>query len=264
MTTALIDGDAVIFRCAASVQEEDAQHIAVQRTNDLLQKIINEVQADSYRLFIKSDSNFRNTINPQYKANRRNQVIPIHLPACREFVINEWNAEFESGIEADDLLGINQTDETIICGIDKDLLMVPGNHYSWELVNPLWTRPASFKTVDYETGIKTFYKQMLIGDASDNIFGMKGIGVVKAGKLLDHLETEQEWFDVVYDLYDDADRFVMNAQCLWIMQNRNETWVEKQHDLILPDQCELAVAMTLESMKSLRDAISMEPSTAVT
>ena len=264
MTTALIDGDAVIFRCAASVQEEDAQHIAVQRTNDLLQKIINEVQAGSYRLFIKSDSNFRNTINPQYKANRRNQVIPIHLAACREFVINEWNAEFESGIEADDLLGINQTDETIICGIDKDLLMVPGNHYSWELVNPLWTRPASFKTVDYETGMKTFYKQMLIGDPSDNIFGMKGIGVVKAGQLLDHLETEQEMFDVVYDLYDDADRFVMNAQCLWIMQNKDETWVEKQHDLILPDQCELAVAMTLESMKSLRDATSMEPSTAVT
>lgn len=264
MTTALIDGDAVIFRCAASVQEEDAEHIAIQRTNDLLQKIIGEVQAGSYRLFIKSDSNFRHTINPQYKANRRNQVIPVHLAACREFVIKEWNAEFESGIEADDLLGINQTDETIICGIDKDLLMVPGNHYSWELVSSLWTRPASFKTVDYETGVKTFYKQMLIGDASDNIFGMKGIGVVKAGKILDHLETEQELFDTVYNLYNDPDRFVMNAQCLWIMQNKDETWVERKHDLILPDQCELAVVTTLSCMKSLRDAISTEPSTAQT
>ena len=262
MTTALIDGDAVIFRCAASVQEEDAQHIAVQRTNDLLQKIINEVQAGSYRLFIKSDSNFRNTINPQYKANRKGQPIPVHLPACREFVEQEWKAECESLLEADDLLGINQTDETIICGIDKDLLMIPGNHYSWELFHPKWTRPASFKTVDYDLGMKTFYKQMLIGDPSDNIFGMKGIGVVKAGHLLDHLETEQEMFDVVYDLYDDADRFVMNAQCLWIMQNKDETWVEKQHDLILPNTCELAVATTLDCMKSLRDATSMEHSTA--
>lgn len=264
MTIALIDGDAVIFRCAASVTDEDSLEIAVRRVDELLQKIISEVQADSYRLFIKSDSNFRYKVNPNYKANRKDTPIPFHLQGCREFVLQEWKAECESWLEADDLLGINQTDETIICGIDKDLLMIPGNHYSWELVHPRWTRPASFKTVTLEDGMKTFYKQMLIGDASDNIFGMKGIGVVKAGKLIDHLETEQEMFDLVYELYDDADRFVMNAQCLWIMQNNGETWCQKQHDLILPDQCVLAVDMTLESMKSLNLGTSTEPSTAQT
>ena len=261
MTIALIDGDAVIFRCAASVPDEEPLDYATRRVDELLQKIIGEVQAGEYRLFIKSDFNFRYKINPEYKANRRNLQPPGHLQGCREFVINEWKAEFESGIEADDLLGINQTDETIICGIDKDLLMVPGNHYSWELVHPRWTRPASFKTVTFEDGMKTFYKQMLIGDPSDNIFGMKGIGVVKAGKLIDHLETEQEIFDLVYDLYDNPERFVMNAQCLWIMQNRNETWVDRKHDLILPDQCELAVAMTLDCMKSMRDDTSTGHST---
>lgn len=250
MTTALIDGDAVIFRCAASVSEEDPLEIATQRTNDLLHKIVDEVQADSYRLFIKSTHNFRNIINPDYKANRKGQPIPVHLQGCREFVFENWNAEAENWLEADDLLGINQTDETIICGIDKDLLMIPGNHYSWELTHPKWTRPASFKSIDYDTGVKTFYKQMLIGDPSDNIFGVKGIGAVKSGNLLDHVETEQEMFDIVYELYGDAARFVMNAQCLWIMQNRNETWANRQ-SLILPDQCELEVDMTLSSMKSM-------------
>lgn len=263
MTTALIDGDAVIFRCAASIVEEDSLDIAVRRTDELLRRIVNEVQAGSYRVFIKSDSNFRHAIDPMYKANRT-QPVPIHLQGCREFVEQEWNAECESLLEADDLLGINQTDETIICGIDKDLLMVPGNHYSWELVTSKYTRPASFKTVDYDLGMKTFYKQMLIGDPSDNIFGVKGIGVVKAGKLLDHIEDEQELFDIVYDMYDDPERFVKNAQCLWIMQNKDETWVERKHDLILPDTCELAVVTTLSCMKSLRGATSMEPSTVQT
>ena len=264
MTTALIDGDAVIFRCAASVLEQDSLDIATHRVDELLQKIISEVQATDYRLFIKSDSNFRYKVNPNYKANRKDSPIPVHLQGCREFVIDNWNAEFESWLEADDLLGINQTDETIICGIDKDLLMVPGNHYSWELFHPRWTRPASFKTVNYEEGMKTFWKQMLIGDNSDNIFGMKGVGVVKATKLIDPLETEQEMFDLVYEMYDNPERFVMNAQCLWIMQNKDETWCQKQHDLILPDQCVLAVDMTLESMKSLNLGTSMEPSIAVT
>ena len=264
MTIALIDGDAVIFRCAASVPDDEPLDYAVKRVDELLQKIIGEVQAREYRLFIKSDSNFRNTINIDYKANRVGQPIPAHLQGCREFVLTEWKAECQSLLEADDLLGINQTDETIICGIDKDLLMIPGNHYSWELLHPKWTRPASFKSVTHEDGMKTFYKQMLIGDPSDNIFGVKGIGVVKAGKELDHLETEQELFDRVYELYDDPDRFVMNAQCLWIMQNEDETWVERLHDLTLPSTCELAVATTLGCMKSLRGATSTEPSTVQT
>lgn len=251
MTTALIDGDAIIFRCAASVSEEDPLDIAIQRTDDLIQRIIERVQADSYRLFVKSTSNFRNIINPDYKANRKDQPVPVHLQGCREFVFENWNAEAENWLEADDLLGINQTDETIICGIDKDLKTIPGNHYSWELTHPKWVKPESFATVTYEEGLKQFYKQMLIGDTSDNIFGVKGIGVVKAGKMIDHLETEQEMFDSVYNEYDDDNRFVMNAQCLWIMQNKGETWASRPHDLILPDQLKPVLTTTLSSMKSM-------------
>ena len=72
MTIALIDGDAVIFRCAASVPDEEPLDYATRRVDELLQKIIGEVQAGEYRLFIKSDSKFRYKINPEYKANRRN------------------------------------------------------------------------------------------------------------------------------------------------------------------------------------------------
>jgi hypothetical protein len=75
-------------------------------------------------------------------------------------------------MEADDLLGINQTKDTIICTIDKDLRQVPGQHYNF-------VKDEIF-TVNLQEGLLWFYTQMLTGDASDNISGIRGIGLKKA------------------------------------------------------------------------------------
>jgi len=38
--------------------------------------------------------------------------------------------EARQGLEADDEMAIYQTDDTIIVSLDKDLLQVPGKHFS--------------------------------------------------------------------------------------------------------------------------------------
>jgi hypothetical protein len=81
-------------------------------------------------------------------------------------------AEVAFGMEADDLLGINQTKDTIICTIDKDLRQVPGQHYNF-------VKDEIF-TVSVQQGLLWFYTQMLTGDASDNVSGIRGIGIKKA------------------------------------------------------------------------------------
>jgi 5'-3' exonuclease len=129
----------------------------------------------------------------------------------------------------------------MICTIDKDLDMIPGMHYNFVKIKCILCNQL--------TALKFFYKQMLIGDTSDHIFGIKGIGPVKAEKLLKDTKTEQEMFDIVYKLYNDPKRFVMNACCLWI-QNKGELWVNRQN-LILPEQCKQEVDLMLEFMMSL-------------
>ena len=73
--------------------------------------------------------------------------------------------------------------------------------------------------------MRHFYKQMLIGDKADNIIGVAGIGKVKAGRLIDDLYLEEKMFNLVVGLYEgNEERFIMNAQCLWIWRKENDIW----------------------------------------
>lgn len=248
MTVALIDGDIVAYRCAASAENEP-EEIAIHRCDELMRRIIHEVGADSYRNFLSGANNFRFSVYPAYKANRT-APDPKWRAACKEFLYKEWNAESQEHYEADDLLGINQTDDTIICSLDKDLKMIFGNHYSWEFGTAKWNKPAEFKTISHEAGLKHFYMQLLMGDKTDNVIGIHGIGPKTAMKFLDNCEDEQEMFDTAYDLYDDPHKFLINGICLWICQQYGETWahiLQKSH-LTLPDQLKQEVAAKLQSM----------------
>lgn len=253
MANALVDADLVAFRCAATVQDYEPVDVAIYRVDVLMRQILEATESETYTTFLTGRNNFRKTINTEYKANRKDKEPPCYLQECREYLINEWNAVVSHGCEADDLLGIAQTDSTVLCSLDKDLLMIPGVHFNWTKME--------YTHVDQIIGLRTFYKQMLIGDRSDNIFGVDKIGPVKANKAIDHLETEQEMFDTVLELYNDEyDRFIMNAQCLWIMQNKDETWAHRSQGLRLTSVFRQELENQLQFMKSLKDDTSTEQS----
>ncbi len=73
-------------------------------------------------------------------------------------------------------------DNTVICSIDKDLQQIPGNHYNFVKKEHSFVTP--------EEAIQNFYKQILTGDAADNIKGAKGIGPVRAGKIIGGLGSD--------------------------------------------------------------------------
>jgi len=255
MTTLLIDADLVAFRCAASVEPHGEEEVALLRADKLMRDLLHNTNSENYLAFLTGANNFRKKINPEYKANRKDKEPPRWLQACRGFLVSEWNAIITDGCEADDLLGVYQTENTRIATLDKDLRMIPGNHFNW-LHN-------EYFYVSELEGLKHFYKQMLIGDRSDNILGVTGLGQVKASKYIDPLTNEQEMLDIVWSLYnEDAQRFVMNAQCLWIMQKEGETWLERKTDLILPAPLKLEVEVLSASTTSLMAVISMEPTTS--
>ena len=117
---ALIDGDLITYPSAASCKENDPFEVAKYRMEEKIREILDVVQATEFKIFLFCN-NFRKSLFPSYKANRDNIERPKYLETCREYLIYEWNAILKDHYEADDLLGIFQTDQTILCSYDKDL-----------------------------------------------------------------------------------------------------------------------------------------------
>lgn len=235
---ALVDADIVAYRCAASAENEPIE-VAIQRTDSLMREIIMMTEASSYKSFLSDSKTFRNDLYPYYKANRT-QPKPIHLKACREFLVSEWNAVFQSKLEADDLLGINQSNETIICSIDKDLLQVPGQHYNFV--------KKEFTTVTEQLGLFNFYYQLLVGDRTDNISGVDGIGDKKARRLLEGCTTEDEYFDIVREAYNNDDLMYLYGRLLWILREEGGIWNPKQIEKVSLGQSKLPHELEVESV----------------
>ena len=224
MTTALIDGDIVAYRCAAA-SENESQDVALFRAKDLMDRIIHETGSDSYQVFLTGSDNYRHQYNPEYKANRKDVPKPQWLQHVREYLVVDWKASVEDGQEADDALGIYQmaNKDTVICSIDKDLLMIPGEHYDFVkgIRREQFTIPA----------IRHFYYQLIMGDRTDNIFGFDGKARQTVPKKLEHVfaelssyDDECDMFDFVRGLYNDDERLLMNGICLWIRRNEEEIW----------------------------------------
>lgn len=143
-----------------------------------LKQIYDDIGTTQAKLFItasKLEGNYRTslaTIQP-YKGNRTNDVKPYHYKTIRKILVEEYGAIMVEGQEADDQIAIEQIeafkrhgsyDMTIIATVDKDLRQVPGQHYN-----------LTSRKIDYitdEQALKNFYKQILIGDAVDNIPGL--------------------------------------------------------------------------------------------
>lgn len=224
---ALIDGDICVYRIGYTT-ENDEEWVAAARTDELINNILAETSSEDCRIFLTSTdkSNFRYSIYPEYKGNRK-QPKPKHYQFIRDYLVDTWKAEVVYGEEADDALGYNQTKETVICSIDKDLLTIPGRHYNFVKKEAYFISP--------QEGLCNFYGQLLLGDVGDNIPGCPGIGKKGVEKLLHPDMSEQEMFEVVYDCYYNQylkkkkehincfyDDMIRNGQLLKIKQNKNE------------------------------------------
>ena len=133
--------------------------------------------ADDYRVYLTGDNNFRIKIakSRPYKGNRKAPK-PEYWQLIRDYLVAEHGATIYDDIEADDALGLDQTDYTVLCTIDKDLDMISGGHYNWN-------QKRYYHVTQAEADL-FFFRQWLTGDSTDNIPGAKGIGKAKAQKII--------------------------------------------------------------------------------
>lgn len=131
---------------------------------------------------------WRKQLWPEYKIHRDLCKVPFGLNTLREQVIAEavdyGIVTARGGLEADDVLGKMATDPDaestfIVWSPDKDLKQIPGLHLiEGELVE-----------ISRAEGDRFHLFQTLTGDSADGYPGLKGVGPVKANKLLDEAAT---------------------------------------------------------------------------
>jgi DNA polymerase-1 len=213
------------------VEPEEA---AVYNVRSILRTICDDLQIDpetELRVYLSGGTNFRDgvaTIKP-YKGNRDRSRKPVHAPALKEYVRRTYTTVVSDGQEADDDMAtahfamfVQDPDSTVISTIDKDLNMIPGLHYNFVTKESYYVEP-------YE-GLLNFYRQCLTGDTTDNIPGIRGIGPVKALKLVPDgtppavaLETVRGAYREAYP--ENADAALLEiGQLLWIRREPDEWW----------------------------------------
>ena len=221
MQALLIDSSIYIFRSYFALPENwhasESQYPthAVYGFTGFLLDILRQKQPDYlFCAFDESlDSGFRHQLCADYKANRElpDDALAFQLNACRQLCRVLGISEMASNMfEADDLIGGVATKvreasaQPVIVSRDKDLtqLIQEGDLY-WDFGK---SQPKN--QVELEAQLELGCGQMadylaLIGDSSDNIAGVPGVGAKTARQLLSYfpgVDAIMEHLDQLQDL----------------------------------------------------------------
>jgi DNA polymerase I len=161
----------------------------------MLMALRNEVKPERIAVvFDAGRRNFRSEIFPDYKANRSAppEELSIQMPYFRPLVeAFRWPVLAVEGVEADDVIATlvgrarDAGWDVVVYSADKDLMQLVGEGV--EVIDAMRQQTFTREVVTEKFGVPP--EQVadflaLVGDTSDNIPGVAGIGKVSAAKLL--------------------------------------------------------------------------------
>ena len=217
--TALIDGDSLIYYEMGKPTLEQA----LESLDGRLYQMFEQTEATHYAGFLTSGKCFRYAAaktNP-YKGNRKHGDKPYIFPAIKEYLRQHWGFTSIPELEADDLVSIYHSHDTVICSPDKDVLYQnEGIHYNY----------GKAETVLQDTkGALTFlWKQMLMGDSTDGIQGIPKVGPKTADTWLKDVEIEKmptfvlEKYIEKFGFEAGISKFAETFKLIYILKNRSD------------------------------------------
>jgi len=182
---------------------------ALAKAEEKLKRIMDKTGCQEVELhFSGGKENFRYTVFPEYKANRTGRV-PTGLHRLKEDLAKKYNGTINTKWEADDmvvyLMG-KQPEKYILCAIDKDVLnSVEGKHFNY-YESAKFNIEMKWVDVDRHTTLVWRYLQTLMGDKTDGIIGLKGIGPKKAEKILAGCFSHRDLWLAVCNAYESKGR----------------------------------------------------------
>ena len=238
----LIDGDIIRYRCgwAAHPRKKNEEQIDrgfdhVREFVDVTLDSINGLSTQTSReIFLSSSNNFRKTLSTTkpYKGNREGQPKPAYFKEIGEYLVEQYGAKYSTGgLEADDELAILLTRDpkgSVIVSIDKDLLQVPGWHHNWVNNKTQW--------ISRKAGDFSLYTQLLVGDTTDNIPGLYGIGPKTAAQLLEGSTSSKDLCQRAWNAY--RDQCGDNAR-EYFLEQANLVYIHRREDDLFQTPIEL-------------------------
>lgn len=158
--------DVVCYRAGYAANKGDYL-MNIEYVNNIMYSILERFNTEDYKGFLTGDKNFRfevATIQP-YKGERDHSKRPRFYQEIRDYLCSMWNGIIVEGYEADDAIGLLHDDLTVVVSVDKDFKTIPGYFYD--------LRTQALEYITPENACLNFWVQMLIGDDSDNIPGVK-------------------------------------------------------------------------------------------
>jgi hypothetical protein len=267
MKLAIIDLDPFLYSNGFAIETwNEDKTVKILKPNHTLQNAYWNIDAMMRRTLAATEAeeyvgyltpslseNFRISIDPLYKANRKNAKRPIYYNEIKQYVINKWDAEITVGQEADDACSIHHCKEnnfgfhpdiinSVVCSIDKDFNNIPGWHY-----NPGKPEQGLYY-IEPIQALRNFYLQILTGDNSDGIPRIKkGWKKSKVEKQISMCKKESELLDIVYnEIYNilymennkefrigksiEIDReikkiIIDRGRLVWLRRENNEMWL---------------------------------------
>jgi DNA polymerase I len=200
----LVDGSSYIFRAYHALppltrKSDGLQLNAVYGFCNMLWKLLRDMKPEERPTHLavvldKSEHTFRNELYPDYKAHRPDAPADL-IPQFR--LIREAVRAFDlpcleqAGFEADDLIAtyVREACElgatSTIVSSDKDLMQLVNEHVV--MLDQMKDRRIGPAEVMEKFGVppnKVIEVQALIGDSTDNVPGVPGIGVKTAAQLI--------------------------------------------------------------------------------
>jgi DNA polymerase I len=209
----VIDGTALLFRAffgGASGRDEDGVDIGAVRAvaRRLVDQQVGQPASHVAIVYDAGQRTFRNDLAPSYKANRGDPPPALVPQFSRVQAVSRalgMRSFMVPGFEADDLaatlarLGREAGLPVRLLSVDKDLAQLVTDDAPPVLQEDPWTgRSWDGAGVMERLGVppeKVVALQSLCGDSTDNVPGVKGVGMKTAGALFQHFDGLDDLFD---------------------------------------------------------------------
>jgi len=205
---AIVDADSLLYYEMGKDTLEEAMAGIDQRIEDIMDK------TNSNKLigFLTLGKCFRYNYakSKPYKYNRKGRSKPPIFYALREYVQQKYLFRAVKGLEADDCVAIamdewhktltfvedagEESYAIIICSPDKDVLkQIPGIHFNYQ--------KSEFHETTDDQARDFLWKQVLMGDSTDGIPGIPGLGIKTADAIIDNMPSVLSHHQVVLSQY---------------------------------------------------------------
>ena len=243
----LVDGSAYIYRAYHAVapltNSEGMPTHAVFGFMNILRRLLKEKKPQYLAVaFDMRGPVFRHEIYPEYKANRppMPEDLAVQIPYIKELVRAMNIPCFETkGIEADDIIATaakvlsKQGQKVVVVSGDKDLLqLVDDLVVMWD---PMKNKIMDIAAVEEKYHVKP--EQLLdcyslMGDSSDNVPGVPGVGPKTAEKLI----NQHGSLEGVYEALDDMKKSKLKER---LGENKDKAFLSRdlirlKYDVIVP------------------------------